>query len=72
MNEVTRRLLSVLLRFLEGFNANNEEAGKNGSQGENGKRETAPTHNILICATTRKHDLDSVALLGISLISRHC
>lgn len=67
MNEVTRRLLSVLLRFLEGFNANNEEAGKNGSNGESGKRETAPKHNILICATNRKHDLDSVLLSAFPL-----
>lgn len=49
MNEVTRRLLSVLLRFLEGFDNSNLT-----KDAANTKR------SILICATNRKQDLDSV------------
>ena len=49
MHEVTRRLLSVLLRFLEGFDNSNMN-----KDAVNNKR------SILICATNRKQDLDSV------------
>ena len=58
MHEVTRRLLSVLLRFLEGFdNSNLTQDAVN------------TKHSILICATNRKQDLDSVLfLLGLFII----
>lgn len=49
MNEATRRLLSVLLRFLEGFDNSNLN-----KDSVNTKR------SILICATNRKQDLDAV------------
>ena len=51
MNEVTRRLLSTLLRFLEGFDNSNMN-----------KDEVNTKRSILICATNRKQDLDAVRI----------
>ena len=51
MNEVTRRLLSTLLRFLEGFDNSNMN-----------KDEVNKKRSILICATNRKQDLDAVRI----------
>ncbi|KAK8799912.1 hypothetical protein WA588_002733 [Blastocystis sp. NMH] len=56
MNEATRRLLSVLLRFLEGFDNSNLN-----KDSVNTKR------SILICATNRKQDLDAALLSRFDL-----
>lgn len=56
MNEVTRRLLSVMLRFLEGFDNSNLN-----KDSVNTKR------SILICATNRKQDLDPALLSRFDL-----
>ena len=53
MHEETRRLLSTLLRFLEGFDNSNIN-----------KDEVNTKRSILICATNRKKDLDSVGAEG--------
>lgn len=53
MHEETRRLLSTLLRFLEGFDNSNMN-----------KDEVNTKRSILICATNRKKDLDSVGAEG--------
>ncbi|OAO17988.1 ATPase [Blastocystis sp. ATCC 50177/Nand II] len=56
MHEETRRLLSTLLRFLEGFDNSNMN-----------KDEVNTKRSILICATNRKKDLDSALLSRFDL-----
>ena len=55
-HEVTRRLLSVMLQFLEGFDNSNLNRDS-----VNSKR------SILICATNRKQDLDAALLSRFDL-----